>query len=130
MLDEASCPSTGVIDWAKAEICPFGQNLSSLQSLIGTLHLKNGWRRYPNYAALQNVFWGTFRDEVGELSAETTRSIETARIMGLLLSRGFTRRLANMAPATPIGDDEVGRYNMMFLDGFLVNPATRLEDLN
>jgi len=67
---------------------------------------------------------------VGELSAETTRSIETARIMGLLLSRGFTRRLANMAPATPIGDDEVGRYNMMFLDGFLVNPATRLEDLN
>jgi hypothetical protein len=64
------------------------------------------------------------------LSAETMKAIETARIMGLLLSRGFTRRLANMPPATPISDDETGRYNMLFLDGFLINPATRFDDLN
>jgi hypothetical protein len=130
MVDEVSCHLTGVIDWAEVEICLFGQNLHSLQALTGTLHLRNGWGWYEDYEALQDTFWGTFRDEVGDLSAETMKAIETARIMGLLLSRGFTRRLANMPPATPISDDETGRYNMLFLDGFLINPATRFDDLN
>lgn len=114
IVDETSCHLTGVIDWAEAEICPFGQNLHSLQALTGTLHLRNGWGRYENYEALQDTFWRTFRDEVGDLSAETMGAIKKARIMGLLLSRGFTNRLANVPPATPISDDETGRYNMMF----------------
>lgn len=130
IVDETSCHLTGVIDWAEAEICPFGQNLHSLQALTGSLHLRNGWGRYENYEALQDTFWGTFRDEVGDLSAEIMGAIKTARIMGLLLSRGFTNRLANKPPATPISDDETGRYNKLFLDGFLVNPATRFDDLN
>jgi hypothetical protein len=67
---------------------------------------------------------------VGDLSAETIQTIKTARIMGLLLSRGFTTRLANMPQATPIHDDETGRYNMLPLDGFLVNPSTRFDDLD
>ena len=58
------------------------------------------------------------------------KTIKTARIMGLLRSRGFTKRLANMPPATPIPGDETGRYNMLSLDGLLLNPATRFEDLN
>ncbi|KAH8757090.1 hypothetical protein BGZ57DRAFT_1018706 [Hyaloscypha finlandica] len=116
MVDGTSCHLTGIIDWAEAEICPFGQNLHSLQALTGALHLKNGWRRYE--------------DEVGDLSAETMKAIKTARIMGLLRSRGFTKRLANMPPATPIRGDKTGRYNMLSLDGFLVNPATRFDDLN
>jgi hypothetical protein len=57
-------------------------------------------------------------------------TIKTARIMGLLQSHGFTKRFANMPPATPIRDDETGRYNMLYLDGFLVSPATRLDDPN
>ena len=130
MVDGRSCRLTGIIDWAEAEICPFGQNLHSLQALTGTLHLKNGWRRYEDYEALQDTFWSTFQDEVGNLSAETMKIIKTARIIGLLRSRGFTKRLANMPPATPIRDDETGRYNMLSLDGFLVNPATRFDDLN
>jgi len=48
--------------------------------------------------------------------------------MGLLRSRGFTKRLANMLPATPIGNDETGRYNMLSLDDFLVNLANRFDD--
>ncbi|KAG9231957.1 hypothetical protein BJ875DRAFT_506330 [Amylocarpus encephaloides] len=110
IVDGTSCRLTGVIDWAEAEICPFGQNLHSLQTLTGALHLK--------------------MDEVGDLSTETMKTIKTARIMGLLRSRCFTKRLANMPPATPIRDDETGRYNMLSLDGFLVNPATRFDDLD
>lgn len=130
MVDGTSCHLTGVIDWAEAEICPFGQNLHSLQAVTGALHLKKGWRRYEGYEALQDTFWSTFQDEVGDLSAETIKTIKTARVMGLLLSCGFTDRLSNMPPATPIRDDETGRYNMLSLDGFLLNPATRFEDLN
>jgi Ser/Thr protein kinase RdoA (MazF antagonist) len=130
MVDGTSCHLTGVIDWAEAELCPFGQNLHSLQALTGALHYKNGWRRYEGYEALQDTFWSTFQAEVGGLSAETIKTIKTARIMGLLRSRGFTKRLANMSPATPIHDDETGRYNMLSLDGFLIDPATRFDDLN
>ncbi|KAI0884563.1 uncharacterized protein GGS22DRAFT_163806 [Annulohypoxylon maeteangense] len=130
IIDRTSCRLVGVVDWAEAEICPFGQNLKCIQGLTGALHLKNGWRRYEDYESLQDTFWSIFQEEVGGLSAETMETIKTARIMGLLRTRGFTARLANMPPATPIGDDERGRYNMLSLDGFLINPATRFEDLN
>ncbi|KAI9803255.1 MAG: hypothetical protein M1825_002046 [Sarcosagium campestre] len=130
MVDEKSCHLAGVIDWAEAEICPFGQNLHSLQSFMGTLHLKNGWTRYDDYEALEVIFWSTFQDEVGGLSVEIVKTIKTARILGLLLSYGFTSRLANMPQATPIGDDETGRYNMLSLDGFLINTTTRFDNLS
>ncbi len=55
-------------------------------------------RRYEGYEALQDTFWSTFQDEVGDLSAKTMKTIKKARIMGLLRSRGFTKRLANMPP--------------------------------
>jgi hypothetical protein len=67
---------------------------------------------------------------MGDLSAETIKTIKTARIMGLLGSRGFMKRFANMPLATPIRDDKRGRYNILSLDGFLVNPATRSDDLD
>jgi hypothetical protein len=67
---------------------------------------------------------------VGDLSIETMKTIKTARIMGLLRSRGFTKRLANMPPATPIRDDKTGRYNILSLDSFLINPAIRFNNLN
>ena len=131
MVDKTSCHLTGVIDWAEAEVGPFGQNLHTLHFLTGTLHLKNGWRRYADYTALQNTFWSTFHETIGgDLPLETMRTIEAARIMGALRSYGFTIRLANEPPATPIQDDETGQYNMLYLDGFLINPATRFEDLN
>lgn len=130
LVDETSCHLTGVIDWAEAEVEPFGLNLESLQSLRGTLHLKNGWTRFEDYDALHDTFWKTFRDEVGDLSTETMETIKSATIMGLLLSHGFTIRLANKPQPIPICDDEVGRYNMLSLDNFLLNPDTRFDDLN
>ncbi len=130
MVHERSRHLTGVIDWAEAEICPFGQKLHSLQPFMGSLHLRNGWTRYEDYAALEATFWSTFRGGVGGLSTKTVDTIETARIMGLLLSHGFTSRLANMPQATPIGDDETGRYNMLSLDAFLIDPATRFNELD
>jgi hypothetical protein len=130
LVDAESCHLTGVIDWAEAQICPFGQNLHSLEAFTGTFHLRNGWRRYEDYEDLQVLFWRTFGVEIGVLlSPETKKAIETSRIVGLLLERGFTKRFANLPSPTPISDDEAGRYNMLYLDGLLVNPATRFLEL-
>lgn len=127
IVDEATCHLVGVIDWAEAEVCPFGLNLYSLQSLTGKLHLRNGWTRFEDYNTLQDVFWERFKREVGSLSDDQFRSIKLARVLGLLLDSGFTSRLANEPKPVPIGDDENGRYNMLSLDGFLINSQTKFD---
>lgn len=129
MVDSTACHLVGVIDWAEAEIGPFGMNLYSLQALTGKIHLKNGWIRYEDYDTLQETFWAEFGAQVGSLDNGVIQIIKSARVMGLLLSWGFTSRLANMPEPEPIRDDETGAYNMRYLDGLLVNPDTRFEDL-
>lgn len=125
-----TCNLVGVIDWAEAEIAPFGLNLHSHQRLIGEVHLKHGWIRYDDYVMLEETFWSTLSEEAGGLDNETIKVIKAARITGLLLSSGFTDRLANMPEPMPIRDDESGAYNMRDLDGLLINPATRFTELN
>jgi aminoglycoside phosphotransferase (APT) family kinase protein len=56
LVDDATFNLVGVIDWAEAEIGPFGTNLHSLQPLTGHLHLKDGWARYDDYEDLQDTF--------------------------------------------------------------------------
>ena len=126
MVEEESCHLVGVIDWAEAEIGPFGKNLHSLQGLMSRLHLKNGWIRYEDYGDLTRSFWETFSDEVGGLGEDTIKAIKAAKVLGLLRSRGFTSRLANEPQPVPIKDDNDGRHSMMILDGLLLNPTTRL----
>ncbi|GLA57104.1 hypothetical protein AtubIFM55763_010050 [Aspergillus tubingensis] len=129
MVNETTCNLVGVVDWAEAEVAPFGLNLHSLQRLISKVHLKSGCMRYDDYVTLEDIFWSTFNNEAGGLSDETVKTIEAARIVGLLLSRGFTSRLSKTTEAVPIRDDESGAYNMRDLDGLLINPATRYIDL-
>lgn len=127
MVDETTCHLVGVIDWTEAEIGPFGLNLFTLESLSGKLHLRNGWSRYEDYDILHDTFWNTFKKEVGGVTKEDLRTISLARTTGLLLTHGFTSRLVNGTGHVPIGDDERGRYNMLSLDGFLINLVTRFE---
>jgi hypothetical protein len=130
VVNEKSCNLVGVVDWAEAEIAPFGLNLHSHQRLISKVHLKNAWIRYDDYVILEEIFWSTFSKEAGGLSNENISIIKSARIVGLILSRGFTSRLANMPEPVPIRDDESGAYNMRDLDRLLINPATRFADLS
>jgi len=131
MVHPVSGRLTGVIDWAEAVICPFGQNLYTLEDFSGTLHREVGWRQYKDHDTLQQRFWETFQKEVGGLSAEVMEAIRSARILGCLLTHGFTRRLANEPFVVPTReDDEIGRYNLHFLDAYLVDVKTRFKDLN
>lgn len=120
MVDETSYRLKGVIDWAEAVICPFGLNLHSLQAFTGTMHLRDGWSPFPDYDSLEKTFWKIFAASAGGLSNDEIRAAKRARALGILLSHGFTSRLANEADPVPIKDDEYGRYNMMYLDGLLV----------
>lgn len=130
MVDETSCNLVGVVDWAGAEIAPFGLNLHVHQQLMAKIHLKDGWSRFDDYVTLEEMFWDTFNKEVGGLDEETIKAIKSARIVGTLLICGFTPRLANMPPPVPLqGVDEKTAYSMRHLDGLLINPATKFTDL-
>lgn len=129
LVDEKSCNLLGVIDWAEAEIAPFGINLYAHDRLISKIHLTHGWSRYDDYHLLDEIFWSTFSQETG-VDNETIKTIKAARIAGVLLWLGFTSRLPNEPEPVPISDDdESGAYGMRDLDGLLINPATRFTDL-
>jgi hypothetical protein len=77
------------------------------------------WRIYSGVLSLWKLEGGN----------DTIRTIKAARIVGHLLSRGFTSRLANMPEPVPIRDDESGAYNTRALDDLLINPPKRFTDL-
>ncbi|KAK4865246.1 hypothetical protein LT330_001869 [Penicillium expansum] len=127
MVDADNNHLIGIIDWAEAEIGPFGTNLHCLQQFMSKYRLGVGWIRYRNYDTLNNNFWKILSVGAG-LEEETIRTIKSAMIVGLLLSHGFTSRLANMPKPEPIRDDESGAYEMLGLDSLLIAPATKLVD--
>lgn len=128
MVDANDNHLVGVIDWAEAEIGPFGTNLHSLQQFMSKYRLGVGWIRYDYYDALSETFWSILSADVGAIEEEMIRTIKYAMIVGILLSHGFTSRLANMQKPEPIRDDESGAYEMLGLDGLLIVPATKLVD--
>lgn len=127
MVDADNNHLVGIIDWAEADIGPFGTNLHSLQQFMSKYRLGVGWIRYGNYDTLNSSFWNILSAGAGGGEA-TIRTIKSAMIVGLLLSHGFTSRLANMPKPEPIRDDESGAYEMLGLDGLLIVPATKLVD--
>lgn len=98
--------------------------------------------RYPRYGVLYERFWdglgkgigrGEFIGSSGGGDATTTDVIDTiqsAMLLGLLLSNGFTSRLANEAAPVPISEDSrEGAYKMLKLDSFLVREETKFAFL-
>ena len=65
-----------------------------------------------------------------DLSAETMKTIKTAKIMNLLRFRGFTKQLANMSPTTFIRGDKIKRYSILSLDDFFINSTTKFDDFS
>lgn len=95
--------------------------------------------RYPRYEVLYERFWDGLGKEIGRGEfiggggGDATNVIETiqsAMLLGLLLSNGFTSRLANEAAPVPISEDSrEGAYKMLKLDSFLVREETRFPFL-
>lgn len=106
-------------------------------------HLRNGAVRYPRYEALYQRFWDGLGKGIGRgefigggggdddaTTANVISTIQSAMILGLLLSNGFTSRLANEAAPVPISEDSrEGAYKMLKLDSFLVREETKFPFL-
>lgn len=143
LVDPETCHLLGVIDWAEATLEPFGINLYAVENLMTKFHLRNGAVRYPRYEVLYERFWDGLGKEIGrgefiigsggDDDATTTNVIDTiqsAMLLGLLLSNGFTSRLANEAAPVPISEDSrEGAYKMLKLDSFLVREETKFAFL-
>ena len=81
---------TGVVDWADADVQPFGVALWGLESVLGRSG-PQGWFWLSNdLPHHRQLFYHTFWDEVGGLSDKQCQSIERARILGILFRYGFT----------------------------------------
>ncbi|KAI0455010.1 hypothetical protein F5B21DRAFT_514340 [Xylaria acuta] len=87
-VDEATGHITGVVDWPDAFIAPFGLSLSGAEILFG-IQTNSDWHFHPSHADLRQQFWSTFHNEIGQVSELDMRSIEVARLMGLLREYGF-----------------------------------------
>lgn len=103
-------------------------------------HLRNGAVRYPRYEVLYERFWDGLGKEIGradfigssggDATTNVIETIQSAMLLGLLLSNGFTSRLANEAAPVPISEDsQEGAYKMLKLDSFLVREETKFPFL-
>ncbi|KAK6860684.1 Protein kinase-like domain protein [Apiospora arundinis] len=85
---------TGIIDWAEAEVSPFGLALWGLEPILGYMN-PEGWHYHANAEELRAEFWRVFEVEIGNgesvaaLSDDVRHAIRFSRMVGLLLSHGF-----------------------------------------
>lgn len=98
--------------------------------------------RYPRYGVLYERFWDGLGKEIGRgevigggggddaTTTDVISTIQSAMLLGLLLSNGFTSRLANEAAPVPIDEESrEGAYKMLKLDSFLVREETKFAFL-
>ncbi|KAI1909215.1 hypothetical protein LOZ65_006560 [Ophidiomyces ophidiicola] len=80
---------TGVVDWAEAKILPFGFALYGLENFFGWMN-SEGWHYYDHHYELENLFWGTFREEARNFSDAEFVLVRAARMAGFFYHYGFT----------------------------------------
>lgn len=122
LVDENSGHLTGVIDWAEAEILPFGFNLWGVENLLGYMD-GNGWNYFEGYEDLRAVFWTVFYSAVAEeddgallLQKQKQDTINVARRMGILFRYGFFWD-ENLRKKVPVQEGDSG---MRYLDAFFL----------
>lgn len=99
LVDEDTWRITGLVDWAEAEMLPFGTCLYGLEYLLGFMDnpLSDGclqpgghavFRYFDIAAELRELFWMRLLDAVPELDGRL-RDVKVMRDLGVLLWRGF-----------------------------------------
>ncbi|KAK8917397.1 hypothetical protein H634G_09028 [Metarhizium anisopliae BRIP 53293] len=90
MTEPSTGHITGIIDWAEAQILPFGMNLWGLENVLGYMN-SAGWYYYSNHRALEEHFWQTFQENAMGIGAAEMQRIGMARMTGTFLRYGFRR---------------------------------------
>ncbi|TVY40857.1 hypothetical protein LSUB1_G004611 [Lachnellula subtilissima] len=112
MLSPSSGHLTGLVDWAEAEVLPFGLCLYGLEEILGEM-TEDGWEYHPAAEELREVFWRELGEGVGE---KERKRVEMARIAGILLWWGFAWDEGRIDRVVEEGRDEI---EIARLDAFL-----------
>ena len=115
LVDHDSGHLTGVIDWAEADILPFGCALWVLKNLLGFMD-GSGWRYFPIRRELEDLFWETFQTCVSEDSEEYWPAIKVAQRIGMLFRHGFCWDEGTRQRVSREQDS-----GMKYLDAFIVD---------
>ncbi|KAK7526219.1 uncharacterized protein IWZ02DRAFT_373832 [Phyllosticta citriasiana] len=106
--EEECCRMAGLVDWAEAQVGPWGVPLYGLEFLLGgtgdptttTTTTTWRWTYYDCAAHLRRLFWTELKGRIGELAADgdgegegegkkLMQSVRVARDVGVLLWFGF-----------------------------------------
>jgi hypothetical protein len=89
IVDPASGTLAGLVDWAEAEILPFGVCLYGLEEILGKMTV-SGFRYQPDAGELRDLFWVELANLIPALrQADTLESVKLARDLGVLLWHGI-----------------------------------------
>lgn len=90
MVDPTSSRLTGFVDWAEAEVLPFGLCLYGLEELLGFM-TSMGWMYCHRSECLRSKFWRKLLAEIPDLagSLQALDALSIARNIGVLLWHGF-----------------------------------------
>jgi hypothetical protein len=96
LIDEESWEVKGVVDWAEAEVLPFGMCVYGLEHLLGYLDVSKPtgpkWVWYDGAEELRVEFWGGLWEKIKPKSGnkeEWRKDAECARDAGILLWYGY-----------------------------------------
>ncbi|KAL1852493.1 hypothetical protein VTK73DRAFT_9188 [Phialemonium thermophilum] len=94
LVDEDSYEITGIVDWSRAEILPFGMDLDCLYLTTGYLDFE-GWHDYACRSQLHEAFWTEFWSASGMgddgQRSEIRHWAERAARIGAVLRYAFRR---------------------------------------
>lgn len=115
MLDPSTGQLSGLVDWAEAEILPFGICLYGLEELLGEM-TSQGFLYCSNASLLRELFWKTLLQSIPELESNLT-AVSMARDLGVLLWHGIAFDDGKIDRVVEEGrDDEEIAYLDTFLD--------------
>lgn len=83
--------SIGVVDWAEAEVGPFGVSLVYMEGVLG-IQTGTHWHFHPNHYRLRECFWEAFYKATGYVSEDDRHSIRVARLFGVFREYGCERK--------------------------------------
>jgi serine/threonine protein kinase len=90
LLDPTNGQLFGLVDWAEAEMLPFGICLYGLEEILGYMTADNQFVYYSDAEESRAAFWERFQTEIPLLGdTKTFEAVLLARELGILLWHGF-----------------------------------------
>jgi hypothetical protein len=90
LLDPTNGHLFGLVDWAEAEMLPFGICLYGLEEILGHMTAENHFIYYAGAEQSRAAFWERFRMEIPLLKdSKTFEGVLLSRDLGILLWHGF-----------------------------------------